>query len=514
MREFLNTKWIMRNHLLVLVLVNIFFSILRGWDKELGVDDGHSLLESIGQIALQPIPEFQLSDRIQSTTIWNQNNLSYVIKSTNLDNGNMLFFQILLHYFIKLTNRTPLFLCLISISSYITTICLIYYLTLIMFGKRAAIISGLLSTTHIALIERSIAIRSYSLAITLSLAASIYFWQIAQKKNDEAISPRPYIFYVCFSVLSFYSHFLTAFILLSHVIFAIIFIRSKRIWISLSLCGLVFVLIFVAWGTKLDGFDAMKTHDIISRCVSYVEKTMGINMFGKYSFRTFVVTLVNIVVSNIGFGYLILSSKPIVRILTLIPILFTFTYYFLSSTNMKPFRNQKDGKIFLITLLLTPLLIQVLRTLQYKSLYHLQPVYQVFQIPYIIIITSHVIDVVYLKHFRFQRSCLQYKHLGLLFWVLFIIVVFTLQLIETNPLVNSNSYFSLATDLKDKPSSLKQVNSLYDAQLISFYAGRDSGITFVLSSQPKLDAKIKYFLNSNDFYCSMNYYMLYMLIAK
>lgn len=86
--------FVIRYYLVLMIILNIFLTVFRCWNIPLGVDDAHSLLESIGQIALQPTSEVYIANEIQSDEIWRRNNLTNVLKCTNnVDNGNMLIFH-------------------------------------------------------------------------------------------------------------------------------------------------------------------------------------------------------------------------------------------------------------------------------------------------------------------------------------------------------------------------------------------------------------------------------------
>jgi uncharacterized membrane protein len=128
--------------------------------------------------------------------------------------ANMWFYYLLLYVW-KLFGVSEFSLRSLSAFLSVLSVIALYFLTKEIWGRNVAFLTGLFTSIHMYFVFRAQQIRSYSLLLLLVTLSSYFF--IRMKKY-----PIQKLWYVIFSVLSFYTHMYAGFIILSHSIMLII----------------------------------------------------------------------------------------------------------------------------------------------------------------------------------------------------------------------------------------------------------------------------------------------------
>ncbi len=118
----------------------------------------------------------------------------------------------------------------------VINIVMLYFLGEEFLGKGKGYFTGGLWAVSFYALEYESWCRMYALALTLSLLATWFFWQAFKRPSIKAWAK-----YFIFAVLSIYTHYYTAFILLAHWIFLLFYKRWKEALWGLAVTALAYL---------------------------------------------------------------------------------------------------------------------------------------------------------------------------------------------------------------------------------------------------------------------------------
>lgn len=155
------------------------------------------------------------------------------------DGGNMSGYYVLMHALVSLFGRGMLVLRLPSAIAIAVAVALTGLLGLRLFGRRAALVAGLLTAVSVSLVFWGQGARSYALLVAFSCASFLAF--VALVDGERRARPGPWIAYVLFTALALYMSLMAALIVVAQVVTFAWWWRHRR-WQVLSAVAAVGVL--------------------------------------------------------------------------------------------------------------------------------------------------------------------------------------------------------------------------------------------------------------------------------
>lgn len=483
------------------VLFALAMTLLTGWNHPLIVDDFHTILESIGQIAYHHSGTTPSITPIQNQVFWENNSVIGAWNATMLiDNGNMLVSQMLTHFCVRFFGSSQIyFLGICSIVGFCLTIVATWYLAHMLLGRKTAVWAATLCAVNPTLLVLANSKRSYSIATAFGLIASVLFLKLLElEKRSEYSSrrPNPNLFvlgYAAIALLGFFSHFQLVLVLLAHVIFALTFVRDRITWFRLVNSGFLFIGVVAVWLYFCGGLESIKNYPKLSQYVTYIEKVERVKMYGDFTPSFVVASLLNNLCYVFGYNQLLPGAKVrVVSIFLILPLMLVF----LRRRNFRGLDSDRFRAIFfLIACGFVVHLTSLIRTLMTGNLFGLTNVYQSFSIPFIMILIAFVCEsskdqnlidqptrLPCMESLRQLATCLIFVSL------LLGLVGYTSRF---NALINHEPYLDLANSVKKFRTNDKRlvvhVPTLFEAQILSFFAAMDAPIEFVLSDQAKIE---------------------------
>jgi len=317
---------------------------------------GHSPLIN-NTWAVSPIPPDKKV--FTQNDYWARNTIPDVLQNTATYNGNMVAYNILLYYFIKLTHVDDGLLRSLSALFYIISILLVYFIAKNLFSdSKPAIISAGLFALNPFVLHMGHDLRGYSFATMTTLLASFLLLKLSHQQTAKAKSTIGWA--IMLGILygvSFLSHYFTVYILLGHLLYGFYnyFILKKNILISEFIAFIICALFFAAWyvnGGK-EGFVSMGIQDkyILSITSPQTHTSFGSILMGTVCFVNSVIGyyfqylgyrnsgffyVLALPLATIGFG---LFSFPVNKndkqSLTFLSIMICFCIFFLQLCSIK-----------------------------------------------------------------------------------------------------------------------------------------------------------------------------------
>lgn len=483
----------------ILVVLAIALTFLTGWNHPLLVDDPHTMLESIGQVAYRYPDSTSANAPISNQAFWSEeDSVRSVLNATMaIDNGNMIINQFVTHLCVRIfgTSQTYLFgIC--SVVGFCLTIVYAWLLAAKLFNPRVALWVAAFCAANPTLLSLANTKRSYSIAIALMLIASVKFLELVQfgKDSDSTKSRNQVVLdilvYALVALLGFFSHFQIVWILFAHVIYAIVFVRNRLIWNRLIISGLIFIAIASSW-LFFTWSEAMKNYPELSHYVTLRDKLDVSRIFGNVTSGSMVACIFNNINSLLGYDKVLSNAKVrIVSILLIIPC----SLVYLGSRNVRLLnQSQKRSLFFLGTCAFITPVVSIARTVVSGNLFGMQNIYQSIGLPYFMCILAFFCEPIIDQNKGSNPKVTNFPQRGLV-WLLLLsmisgIVSYTMRY---NAVINYDPYYRITTALK----SLKVQNerlvihvpTLLDAQLLSFFGGPAEPWDFILDDQSNLDS--------------------------
>jgi uncharacterized membrane protein len=481
-----------------LVAFALSMTILTGWDHPLLIDDLHTMLESIGQIAYSFPNGMSADSVIPNQAFWSTNSVGPVIEAVQRDNGNMMINYLATHACIRVFGTSqPYFLGLLSVLGFCLTIFLVYRLADMLFGSRVALWAATFCAFNSTLLELANYKRSYSFAIACSLVASIVYLNIVKTGNlSETVEHRPIqevIAYAAATLVGFFSHFQFVHILIAHIVYACIFVRDRRAWGQLIASGLIVIVVVGIWLTLLGGGEAMRTYPELSRQFTFneVQKMDGNSVAVVNPFRI-VTSMLDHFLYFFGFDKLVPDARFRFKCFTLV-IPAAVLLIGLIHRRQQASITWRIPIFLLLCSLISPLL-SIVRSYSAGNLFGMWTLYQSFGIPYIMCLMAWISVPAEMTPITTRGTGPRFRS-GMA-WLMAISIMLGMcsYTLRFNAMTNKEPYLSLARSI----STFRPVESqltihtptLLDAQLLSFYLGPNIRANFVLDDHTRLDSLV------------------------
>lgn len=372
------------DHLIYLIIILFVGTLLRFYHlNKFGIwsDEEETILIANGQKIL--------NDSLGVFTYANihkSDNVRGVLNSTIADNGNSIFYNLTLHFWLNLWGNSTTSSRALSCIFGVLIIILTFKLSDFLFQNAGiSLFITLFVAIHPLLISFSQQARAYSLGTFLSLLSTYYFLNIILRKNQSVLF---YLLYVLSATAALLSHYLTAPILLAQFIIFLLFARDKRLLAKSVVAGLSVFGLFYLW-MIIGGFDGMNV--LNTQNTEYTKLASGYqdgeNAF--YLPATF---------SNIlkGWGQIWLQifgnalqqfnfqlrNILVLIILPLFPILYTIFASLKNNIN-------KQNIIILVVLTFTQTVFATILAVRSGHIISFQPLYTTFILPYAVILLGY-----------------------------------------------------------------------------------------------------------------------------
>lgn len=181
--------------------------------------------------------DFHLSNKIE--------NVIPAMLITDRGNGPLHYIQG--HFWIKIFGQSDMSVRLNSVLYSILTLIALLWLTSTYFNPSLALMAGLLYAAHPVIIKYATQFRPYSLGSLFAVLSTFAILKIVLEAKNKNYRNLYYVGYFLSSAALFFSHYLTAYILLGHVLFCIISLRDRVTWTKLVICGFGICALFVVW---------------------------------------------------------------------------------------------------------------------------------------------------------------------------------------------------------------------------------------------------------------------------
>lgn len=505
-----------------LVAFALSMTILTGWDHPLLIDDLHTMLESIGQVAYS-FPNGMSSDSvIPNQAFWSTNSVGPVIEAVQRDNGNMMINYLATHACIRVFGTSqPYFLGLLSVLGFCLTIVLVYRLADMLFGTRVALWAATFCAFNSTLLELANYKRSYSFAIACSLVASIFYLKIVKACNlSESVEPRPIqevIAYATATLVGFFSHFQFVHILVAHIVYACIFVRDRKAWGQLIASGLIVIVVVGIWLTLLGGSEAMRTYPELSRhfTIREVEEMNG-RADAVVTPARLVAPVLDQFLYFFGYDKLVPGARLLFKCFALaIPGALFLTGLVRKRNSISA---QWHTPIFLVLCTLVSPLISIIRSYSAGNLFGMWTLYQSFGIPYVMCLMAWICVPVELTSDTLNERETRSRSGAAGLLAISILLGMCSYAIRFNALTNNEPYLSLTRSILnvrtiEEPLTI-HTPTLMDAQLLSFYLGPYAQAVFVLDDQSRLGKIVAERMNRNDFSSPIVRYLEFEEILK
>ena len=355
-------------------------------DHGLWLDERFSVSNAVGSVLAEPITTAPGAS-FTPKDFWARNTARNVMEATiRQDSGNALLFNGLLHYWIVLFGTRDFFVRLLPALFGVAIVLLVYLLARALCSERVARIAGLLAALHPFLIHFSQETRSYALATSLSLAATLIFVKLSVRRRPEKSFVWGYLLYGLVVAAALLSHYLTVSIFLGHALFAVLSVRDRRVWLGLVSGALLAALIVGLW-MYAGGSRGLKVAESINRM--YQKRASTLRAGEDWSLPA---TPRNIVVGEIQMAFAMVGNllpNAGLRFVALSPLLL-IPLALLGAC----WRVRAEGEVesstllLLIVLTVSAPLFSALLALRAGHIVSLQPLYANFAIPYLVILLA------------------------------------------------------------------------------------------------------------------------------
>ena len=176
----------------------------------------------------------------------------YYEAMTRSDIGNSPFYYLLLHIWMDIFGLSDFSARFFSVIFSMLIIGATYFFGRRFFSSNTGLIAAAIVAVEPIFIAYSHQARNYSLTFLLTLLATHFFLQIIEDKADRRSTLPLYVGYILTSGLGLLSHFLTISVLLTHGIYALLFLRSISGWIKMAISG-VLSLSGITWWLLFGG---------------------------------------------------------------------------------------------------------------------------------------------------------------------------------------------------------------------------------------------------------------------
>lgn len=269
--------------LLVIVVVACWVRLIQLTEKNLWYDETLTLREAAGQTVQLPynpssvtiedfflplVPDIDCNNgQFTPADFWNRNRLGNVVRATiQLDRGNGLVNNLVLHGWLGLFGTGDFAIRFPSLIFGILTIlfAFLFYAKAFPSAPPAGrTLASLFVSVHVMMICASAEVRPYSPAVFFSFLSTlmlIILWRGMSGRREACAFTLGYAFATVCALLA---HYLTIYIFVAHVVFALIYVRDRKIWLPMVGGWLFTAAIIASWFSVgvLPYLNVMRVHD-------------------------------------------------------------------------------------------------------------------------------------------------------------------------------------------------------------------------------------------------------------
>jgi len=315
-----------------------------------------------------------------SKELWANNHVTGVKESTIVQSGgNNIFYNTLLHFWIKLAGISDFSLRLLSaIFGLLTVLLLFVFSKEIYNNERVALLAAFIAAMHPMLIRYSQEGRAYAIGAFFVLLASLYFFRILNRNKADVFSIAIFSISV---VISFLSHYLTVSVFLAQLfIFLISIGKLKRSVIFSVLAGAAFIVGTIYIWMINGGFEgiesiAEKSSDYGDVAANNAQETFALPTSAKTLFAGWSQVLLAISGNYLqGFGIQI----RYIFILFLMP---AFLMYY----GFRNVEKERRNLIYLFLLILGSPALSTILAVRSGHVIPFQILYAIFVVPFVIV---------------------------------------------------------------------------------------------------------------------------------
>jgi uncharacterized membrane protein len=479
------------NNLLKLFLFVYFLLTLGfGWNCDFWADEQFTLIECMGNYPDQTPFNIAIKDSYLSTEFWSNRSLKNLYDiNLNIDNGNMIFHHALVYGLISLKAQSyPYLLTLVSVISGAIIIIWVYRLSKILFSERVGLFAAFFALLNPELMLISTEVRSYSLALGLSLIVTeIYLKIVSEYEDIRLVSWRP-LFYTAASILMFFSHTLTFMVLICHVIYSLLFLRDRRKWIILTTSGVVVISAVSCWYLFLGGKRAFESSSAIIKLLAWINEVYSNKSHARFNSYNVIAMTVHNISYLIGFDMTRLLPGLQVR-MSLVPIFLYFSAFIISLILNLKYKFFTLRHVFVIVMLSSMSIITCLFMSIRSGLVHwLWEYYQRFSIVFCVILSGWIVET-FCMRLKISKTTNLLNHLFVQFVLIFSIILGLIYAQGRYSSLKTNEYFIAAKYIQSLDHSKQvdiSVDSVLDAQLLSLYLGSDKPYLIRIPDNTKL----------------------------
>ena len=215
----------------------------------LWLDEQVSAEEAVGSVLLGDAPITRTGERLRPRDFWRQDSLHGVYAaSLKEDGGNGILYDAVLHFWVRLFGTDDQAVRMLSALLGWLAVCLIWPLGSAIFKPRAAFFATAVAAFQPLLVRYSQETRPYSLALVLSLLATLCLlriWLATDSEKHRVFWLAP--FYGLLVAASLLTHYLTVYVFASHAVFMLVWGGSRRTRHAMAIGWLVAAALLFVW---------------------------------------------------------------------------------------------------------------------------------------------------------------------------------------------------------------------------------------------------------------------------
>jgi uncharacterized membrane protein len=465
---------------IVILIISVGLRIYGLGDRALWADEKVSALCSNGLIGT-PIKYINTAYLKGETKT---KSFSEIKKATLIqDSGNGLFYYLFLSQWSDWFGNSDYSLRFPSFIAGILFLLVGYLFVKKRFGDNTALLFLISSSVFSLFIIYSQTGRSYELALFTTFLSTYVFWILLDSFGNELNKGKIAVYsitYLCLLCISMFLHYYTFYIFAGHALYLTLhyFKNRKLIFVFFAIYG-VFTLLFLYWMMNggLEGYTFMADRNYLWVLKAKESGTYFNLLFFTKAFITFLVSMTGVYMDYIR-GFKVYLLLPYIIVSAIIVFLFFKT-------------KHKTNKV--ITLFLYTILIQIgfaiLMILKNGHVLSLSPYYNIFTIPYVIIILAFISNEILIKR-KYAKAIVLFYSVFVVYNLIFIYFYHSKKNIHHSEV--NNPYVEAAMILEKNINQGDTVVSRQwiDGPLISLYTKK----SFIFSNNPNLE-KDEIYLN-------------------
>jgi hypothetical protein len=372
------------NWIILIVALAAGFRLYGIAEHGLWLDERFSVSNAVGSILTEPIVQ---PGSFTAKDFWAGNTIHNLVEATiKQDSGNAILFNSLLHFWINLFGTRDAVVRLLPALFGIAVVPLVYLVARSLGSERVARIAGLLAALHPFLIHFSQETRSYAMATSLSLAATLVFVRLVVRGGPEKARLWSYLLYGLLVAAALLSHYLTVSIFFGHALFAVLRVRDRKMWLNLVMSAALAVAVVGGW-MYAAGSRGLKVADSINRM--YQKRAATLRAGEDWSLPA---TPHNILAGEVQMAFAMVGNllpNASLRLTVLSPLLVIPLVLLAFCWQAYRKRNVASSTLlFLVVLTVSSPVFSAILALRAGHIISLQPLYANFAIPYLIILLA------------------------------------------------------------------------------------------------------------------------------